>query len=80
MPGEHENGHAPDSNRPHAREIFDHSTAASSPTAGLYHNLIRSDGALLQLSNNPVPEPSTAALLSAGAMLLLRRRASRRQG
>ena len=58
-------------------QILAHFNAAASPTAGLYHNLIRSDGALLQLSNNAVPEPSTVALLSAGALLLFRRRTAK---
>jgi hypothetical protein len=40
--------------------------------------MVRSDGALLQLSNNAIPEPSAIALLGAGAALLLRRRAWRR--
>jgi hypothetical protein len=57
-------------------QIQAHFDAVSSPTAGLYQSLVRSDGALLQLSNNAVPEPSAMMLLGAGAMLLLRRRAS----
>jgi hypothetical protein len=62
-------------------QILSHFNTISSPTAGAYHSLVRSDGALLQLSNNEIPEPSGVALLGAGAALLLRRRrASRRQG
>jgi hypothetical protein len=61
-------------------QIQAHFDAASSATAGAYHSLVQSDGALLQLSNNVIPEPSAIALLGAGATLLLRRRAARRQG
>ena len=57
-------------------QILAHFNAASTPT-DTYHSLIRSDGALLQLSNNAVPEPATAALLAAGVMLLARRRAAK---
>jgi hypothetical protein len=59
-------------------QIQNHFTAASAATPGTYHAMVRSDGALLQLSNNAVPEPSAIALLGAGAALLLRRRAWRR--
>jgi hypothetical protein len=62
------------------QQILSHFDAASGATAGAYHSLIRSDGALLQLSNNVVPEPSAVALLAVTAPLLLRRRASRRHG
>ena len=61
-------------------QVLAHFNAASSGIARAYHSLVRSDGALLQLSNNPVPEPSAIALLGAGAMLLLRRRAPRPHG
>jgi len=60
-------------------QVLNHFNMASSGTAGAYQSLVRSDGALLQLSNN-APEPSAIGLLGAGATLLLRRRASRRQG
>ena len=60
-----------------AGQILNHFNAASSATPGAYQSLVRSDGALLQLSNNPVPEPSAIAMLGVGA-LLLRRRASDR--
>ena len=64
-----------------AAQILNHYTTASGGTPGAYHSLVRSDGALLQLSN-PVPEPSAVALLGAGAgaALVLRRRSRRRQG
>ena len=58
-------------------QVASHFGAASSASPTEYHSLIRSEGALLQLSNNPVPEPSATALLGAAAALLLRRRASR---
>lgn len=61
-------------------QIRAHFDTATGTTAGAYQALVRTDGALLQLSNNVVPEPSSMVLLGADAMLLLRRRASRRQG
>jgi hypothetical protein len=61
-------------------QILSHFTAASSPTPGTYQSLVRADGALLQLSNGAIPEPSAFALLGAAGMFLLRRRAARRQG
>jgi hypothetical protein len=61
-------------------QILAHFTAATSGTPDAYHSLVRSNGALLQLTNNVIPEPSAIALLSAGAALLLRRRTARRQG
>ena len=60
-------------------QIRSHFTTATTGAAGAYQSLVRSDGALLQLSNNPVPEPSAMMLLGAGALLLLRRRGSRRR-
>jgi len=54
-------------------QILSHFTTATA-TPGEYSALVRSDGALLQLSNNAVPEPSTGVLLGAGAALLLQRR------
>ena len=62
-------------------QVLAHFNAASSGIAGAYHSLVRSDGSLLQLSNNPapVPEPGTAVLTGAGALLLLGHRALRRR-
>ena len=60
-------------------QILNHFNAVSSPNAGAYFSLIQSDGALLQLSNNNVPEPSAGMLaLGAGGSALLRRRVVRR--
>ena len=59
-------------------QILNHFNVATTGAAGAYQSLVRSEGALLQLSNNPVPEPSGIALLGAGAALLMRRRAPRR--
>lgn len=55
-------------------KILSHFNTASSSTPDAYFNLVRSDGALLQLSNN-VPEPAAASLLMLGAgVAALRRR------
>jgi hypothetical protein len=61
-------------------QIQNHFNVATSGAAGAYQSLVRSEGALLQLSNNEIPEPSAVALLGAGAAILLRRRWARRQG
>jgi hypothetical protein len=58
-------------------QILNHFNVATAGPAGAYHTLVRSEGALLQLTNNPIPEPSAVVLLGAGLTLLLRRRASR---
>lgn len=55
-------------------QILNHFNLVASPIANTYFNQVRADGALLQLSNNPVPEPSSLLLLGAGGALLLRRR------
>lgn len=60
-------------------QILNHFNTAASGTPGAYHSLIQSDGALLQLSNNPIPEPGTVVLTGAAAMFLLGRRTSRRR-
>jgi len=54
-------------------QIANHFATAGSTTPDAYYSLVRSDGALLQLSN--VPEPSSILLLGGGSLLLLRRRA-----
>jgi hypothetical protein len=44
-----------------------------------YHSVVRADGALLQLSNNGIPEPSGITLVGVvGAGVLVRRRQARR--
>ncbi len=60
-----------------AAQVLTHFTTASSPVAGAYQSLVRADGALLQLSNNAVPEPSSMLLLGAGGAVLFRRRLRR---
>ena len=62
------------------QQIRTHFDTATIGAAGVYHNLVRTDGALLQLSNNPIPEPSATVLLGAAAALLIRRRPSRPRG
>jgi hypothetical protein len=59
-------------------QVLNHFTTATA-TPGAYQALVRTDGALLQLSNGAVPEPSALALLGAGAALLLRRRGASRR-
>jgi hypothetical protein len=54
-------------------QILGHFTAAGA-APGTYHNLVRADGALLQLSN-VVPEPTALGMVGIGAMMFLRRRA-----
>ena len=56
-------------------QILNHFTTATTGAAGAYQSLVRADGALLQLSNNLVPEPSAMMLLGAGAALMICRRA-----
>jgi hypothetical protein len=56
--------------------ILSHFNLVASPTAGLYQSTVRSDGALLQLTNTP--EPSATLLLSAGGLVLFRRRSRAR--
>ena len=58
-------------------QILNHFNTASSATPGAYHSLIQGDGALLQLSNNPVPEPSAVALLGLAGLALAGRRSRR---
>ncbi len=55
-------------------QILSHFNTAASPTAGAYHSLVLGDGAQLLLSNNAVPEPSSAVLLALGALGFLWRR------
>ena len=61
-----------------AATILSHFNAISSPTAGAYQSAVRADGALLQLSNGSVPEPSSALLAVGAGFLLCRRRSNRR--
>ena len=63
-----------------AAQILNHFNTATAGAAGAYHSLVRADGALLQLSNNAIPEPSAMVMIGAGGMLLVRRRVSRRSG
>ena len=58
-------------------DVLSHFTTATA-TPGAYQALVRTDGALLQLSNNAVPEPSALGLLGGAAALLLRRRSCHR--
>ena len=57
-----------------AEQVLSHYTAASNSTPGFYGDLIRSHGAVLQLSNAQVPEPTGAALLLLGLTAVFRRR------
>lgn len=47
-------------------QILAHFNAAASPIAGTYSSLIHSDGAVEYLQNNPIPEPSSVALIGLG--------------
>jgi hypothetical protein len=58
-------------------QILSHFNTVSSPTANAYQDLVRSDGARLQLSNNPEPS-SMMLLLGVGSLALFRRRAASR--
>lgn len=60
-----------------AAQVAAHFSAVSSPVPGAYFSLIRTDGALLQLSNN-VPEPTCVGLLGTAACLMTLRRGRRR--
>ena len=61
-----------------AEQVVNHFGTATTGAAGAYHSLVRADGALLQLSNNAIPEPSAIVMMGAAGMLLVRRRVSRR--
>lgn len=58
-------------------QIANHFALAGSSTPGAYHSQVLTDGARLQLSNNPVPEPGASAMIVLGAASLLRRRSRR---
>ena len=58
-------------------QILNHFNTAASPTPGAYHALIQADGALLQLSNNAVPEPTVLTFLGLGSLAMLRKRTRR---
>jgi hypothetical protein len=47
-------------------QILAHYNAAFSPTAGTYSSLVKADGAVEYLQNNPVPEPTSVALIGLG--------------
>ena len=55
-------------------QILNHFNLASGATPGAYHSTILTDGARLQLSNNPIPEPTSLAFVGIGALALLRGR------
>ncbi len=56
-------------------QILNHFNTVSSGVAGAYHSLIQTDGAVVQLSNNAIPEPSVSALLvGLAGMAMLRRK------
>jgi hypothetical protein len=59
-------------------QILNHYNKATTGTAGEYHAIVQSEGAVLQFSNNPVPEPGTI-LLGAGAALVVGNRVFRRK-
>ena len=53
-------------------QVLNHFNAASSGTAGAYHSLVRSDGALLQLSNNARPRTGDGRADGGGGYALAR--------
>jgi Concanavalin A-like lectin/glucanases superfamily len=55
-------------------QILNHYNTATSPVEGAYHQLVRTDGALLQLTNNAIPEPASLAFLGLTGLTLLGRR------
>lgn len=58
-------------------QILAHYNAASSTSAGVYSNLVKSDGALLYLQGSAVPEPTGAGLAALGLLGLITRRSRR---
>ena len=56
-------------------QILNHFNIVSSATPGAYHSTILGDGARLQLTNDPIPEPPSLMFLGLGGLALLRRRA-----
>ena len=57
-----------------ASDIQKHYDTGTGTLAGDYQALVRTDGALLQLSNNEVPEPAAIAIVAMGLVVVCRRR------
>lgn len=55
-------------------QVSNHFSLATTGAPGDYHLQIRNDGARLQLTNNPIPEPSSLAIFGLSGLVLRRRR------